>query len=197
MSIKYYSRVLAITVIYTVIADLFFYQQVPGWTVGIYSLLLTIAICTRKPLHGSKNQRTALTVLLLGQVLLLLNNPTRLSVTLAVLGLISSAMTTRLGWVSDMLSWLRRWYQFLLLTFIQFVNDHRTIHRWALNHGSDQFSFRRFSKNWFIPVLFCSVFNGIFVQANPVIGIWYDNLKNYTQRLIEFFPDYIEFNRIL
>ncbi|MEM7624333.1 MAG: DUF4173 domain-containing protein [Planctomycetota bacterium] len=167
------SFLLAVVVGMVWLADWLFYGQTIGWSAGIFSLALLLALTLRGGRYFREKPGRIVAATTLGMVVAMMIHPGPLAVTLGLLGLVTLAVIDRGGWTSSVAEWAWRWARFVGLGLSQAIRDVRTQNRWLRKHPQDTRGVAGFATHnlhvWLIPVLLSTMFVGLFAIANPVV----------------------------
>jgi hypothetical protein len=160
------SFLLALSLGLAVLADYLFYDAPVGWTAGLYTAALLLALAMRSLawLRTWPGRILALGTATLGATMVL--DPTPLAVILASLGLITLAMMDRQGWTGSFTRWLLRWAAFAWQIVAGPLRDMavvRRLRRWSSRPSNND------RWQWLVALAGGAVFVGLFALANPMI----------------------------
>jgi len=177
-------------------ADVLFYRQHLGWTLGIFGVLLGIAISIRSEryLQTWPGRVVALATLLV--CLTLVEHPGPLRGVLAAVGLVSIMIINRRGFTVSVPSWIARWIEFVGRCIAQAPLDLAIGNKWKRTHGAPKPVWQRVVINWVVPVAFSLVFVGLFALANPVISKWLGKAGTSVSDFFANFSEYISVGRV-
>jgi hypothetical protein len=150
----------------TLIFDFLFYQHPIGWTLGLFGMLLCLAIVTR---NGPIGWRWTPAPLVVGTLLVMLTmvlHPGVLSAVLGLLGLTTIAIAGRCGWTSQVGLWLRRWGSFWFAGIFRAIGDLRFVRRLV---NRRQWNPKLRFGLWLLPILFGGIFVVLLISANPLM----------------------------
>ncbi|MCF7668260.1 MAG: DUF4173 domain-containing protein [Verrucomicrobia bacterium] len=197
-SSNYLGRGTVICLAAVILADLFFYCQPVGWTLGLYAVLLFGMLLWLdegariiKTFHGA--------VIILGTaglILSLVYQPGAIGIIMTAVGLITLGLTSRCGWTRDVYDWCDRWFRFVFVGWRQIFIDARS----AISHRSEV------RRRWGMvvrslwksgPVIILAfIFIGLFAVANPVIANWLETCRSKLQKVFNIL-EFLHFNRVL
>lgn len=155
----------------TIIADFLFFNHHIGWTAGLFiwfalgCMVLHNAHILRTPLGKT------LTLLLIGQSFILIENPNPLSVTLTLCGCVALGIISRHSAYQKVSSWLAALCFFFLDGTIRIGNDMHVLYN-LKRHKKNSGTCVRWLKNWSLPLLSIGIFTTLFTQANALLSQW-------------------------
>lgn len=155
-----------------VLADVFFWKQPQGWTVGCYGLLLMGAIVLSAGRLPRDRPAVVIAAALVFLFLSCFEEPNRLTVALGLLGLGTLALAAREGWSASSVVWIKRWGLLLGAGWLALFRDVRAYSRSRQAEGSGRRSGLRFLRNWSLAAVLGGVFVGLLAAANPIIANW-------------------------
>ncbi|HTK84898.1 MAG TPA: DUF4173 domain-containing protein [Patescibacteria group bacterium] len=159
------------------IADIFFYQQEAGWTVGGFALMVLMAVIFFHPSCLRSRIGMAATALTFGQCLILGNDPNPISLSLVLTGLITMALTRTSAHYRDALNWFERMLAFISSAGLRLFEDSETRRRVAKRRTPQGGRFAKVLRVWTLPAIMTSVFVFLFSDANPVLEKWLDAIN--------------------
>lgn len=153
------------------LADYLFFVHEPGWTLGLYALLLALAMLVRhgRRMLGEASGRIAAAALP-GLVVALVVDPGVIAfflVSLALLHLSLAAEDRRRG----LWAWIRAYLLSGVCGWTRIFLDAYYARRRHRSHGSWRRAARVLGR-WVAPVLLTLVFLGLFSVANPILHRW-------------------------
>jgi hypothetical protein len=154
-----------------ILADWLFFNQVAGWTLGIFSavLLAVFLFYNKKVLLHSQGK--TLVFLMFGLCLELIYNPNKLSILLTILGFASLALIAKQAWLQDTGTWLKNTFKVFLSVFsMPFIMLGSVKSRKRSKFKNN------FLSHWLLPLFCTSIFLGLFAIANPIIQEWISHL---------------------
>ena len=169
-------------------ADVLFWKQPFGWTLGAYGLFLLATIFASA---GRLPRGTPAIVITLALLLLLISSleePNQLATFLAILGLLTFALVSREGWTAQSPVWIRRWLRFLVAGWLCLFKDVRAWRRARIAECAARGRGWGFLRNWSLAVVLGVVFIALFSAANPVISDWLADAWKALPDLFEKFP---------
>jgi hypothetical protein len=126
----------------------------------------------------------------------LVEEPTWLNITYALLCLGALAMINSSGWEPNFWPWVRRLGKWLGTGWAQLFLDNGLVVRFLVRRGFSLRSARGIAA-WIVPVLLSSVFVIIFAFANPIIAEWLSRAFDWVGRLIDRLPELLNIPRLL
>lgn len=152
------------------VADILFYNHKVGWTLGVFSLLLLMAM-------GLHNRVTTMRGVVLigaasGLALSFIESPTALGMIMFTATTIAFALNTRIPGVEDARIMLRMVLRYVFGGWFRLQRDSVIlghIRKRLLKDGANRSAFIR---NWLLPLGLSGVFIWLFSQANPIITSW-------------------------
>lgn len=174
-------------------ADLLFYGQTLGWTAGLFTAGLLLALLIRPAAARHRRATRLIAAALAGLVLALVEEPTPLVMAVTFVAIVLLAMTSRQGWTGSAKAWIERWGKFLLVGWLKIVRDAAVSLKWTRRHpaagtGGPAAAVRGLGK-WVIPLLLGGVFVGLFAEANPVVERWVSHAADLAWRRLQSLPD--------
>lgn len=173
---------LMMTIAMTALADWLFYHHPIGWTVGLYTLLLTLAVIVRYPAALRRWSGRLVVLTLLGLIGAMVDWPGWLEI---IFGAMLLIMLVRIGQgrgSADPFVWIAHWLAFLGDAWRQVGKDAKVAAR-----GRGRMDSRR-ALLWIIPLMLTAVFVALFAEANPIIENWLSTSSNW---LLKDLPHYI------
>lgn len=161
-----------------VLADVLFYRQPVGWTLGLYVALLLMAVTLRSSGYLRTWAGAVLAAAEVGLIIALVIEPTPMAVGLSMIGLVMIAATDRGGWTASVTRWFVRGVEFIVMALAGPIRDSRLAKRWARRRDTQAAADDRANPalaalltavRWLVPVLLTLVFIGLFAAANPLI----------------------------
>ncbi len=171
---------------FVILADVLFYRQPLGWTLGGYGLALMGSLFLRQKVlpRGVPIALTSVAVVLLfGSCI---EEPGTLKIVLGILGLCSLGLMLREGWVPNALTWLARWALFFLTGWFGLFKDLSTIQLPGEPGTDDHDKSVAVILSWCLGLVLAIVFIALFASANPIILDW---LKTVWEKIGNF-PDH-------
>lgn len=170
-------------------ADLLFYGHAVGWTAGAFGLLLlTVLLLWEQHVPRSLPQWIAV----LGTAslfLLCFEQPTIRVLLLGWVGLATVALQSREG-ASGGVVWLKRWFLFGALGWMQFLADLAGMERSEKTRDDADEEENEGTKGlgaagFLIPLLLGTLFLALFAIANPIISGWVEGITDWLEGLEE------------
>jgi hypothetical protein len=177
-------------------ADFFMYGHRLGWTIAAVAAAMLAVLCIRDSRFLQTTGGKLAAAAMVGLLVALIEQPTWLNVTYALICLSVLALINSGGWTSDFTRWLQRWFRWLGTGWARLFLDNSIAMRWLIRRGFSP----RMAKGiagWVIPVLLSSIFVGIFAWANPVISNWFSQLGTWLNKLLENLPELLNFGRMM
>jgi hypothetical protein len=190
-----YALLLAATLGAVWAADYLFYGQPLGWAGSLFLAMLIAMIAIRSARFLRTWGGRVIALAALGLCFALVEEPTWLNLTYALLCIGTLAIINRDGWANNLPQWARRWAR-LLAGVTRIFSDNSIVMRWAARHGISP-TIARGVFAWTLPLILGSVFVAIFAWANPIIADWVSNFGNWLSRLIERLPEILSVPRML
>jgi hypothetical protein len=159
----------------TGLADFLFYDQLVGWTLGLFGLLLTAAVLLFNPGLSRRPETPVVLALTLGQCVLLTDRSNPLSILLLVAGLVSLAVLARGGWGRDARLWAGRLAIFWLWLLRPLLKACVGWQRCRARHPRVN-GVARVVRGWFLTVVLSVVFVALFTAANPIVTRWVESI---------------------
>jgi hypothetical protein len=171
------------TLAFVALTDWLFFGHPTGWTLGLYGLVLLEALLWRDRRFPAGRPRAVIAAALVLLFLGCIEEPNRLVVTLAGLGLITLALSFREGWRDSAVDWAQRWivYGFLSWFFLpaSVAGSAAAARRRPVVRGGGSFL-----SKWSLAGVLCALFLWLFSAANPIIEGW---LASFRQTLADAF----------
>ena len=200
--------VAGVSLVTAVLADVLFYKQHVGWTLGgfvAWLLLIVLLRNGRAVLIGpQKAWGWSLVLMTIGLCVSLVLEPGTIAVVLSLITLGTLAMLAH-GWSDRRLGW--RWLSRLVGAWggalIRPVRDSRLARRWARRtNGLRKKAMAAARLVWgivgiVIPVALSLIFLGLFSLANPVVSDWMGRGVDRVGDFLTNLTDYITFSRML
>jgi len=172
------------------LADFLFYLEGMGWTAGIYTLMILLALLFFNPGLAHTNPGKVIITINCVLVLALIENPNGLTITMSFLGLTSIALLSHPGWTHNAWRWLKGLFNFWNQNIFRVFKDVQLFKYLFQEDGNTNPGKIRL-KHWILPLGLSLVFVALFAGANPILIHWLD-LINWDW-IIELFA----FDRIL
>jgi hypothetical protein len=189
--------VLLLTVALVALADLLFYRQAIGWTIGIFALAVVLATTLRSARYLGSRAGQVIGVGLILLIASLIEHPGPLRISLALLGIMSVAAINARDFTTDVFAWLARWGELIARWFIQLPIDAVGTQRWRMSHGGRTSRTLKFALNWLIPLALSLIFIGLFAAANPIISRWISTISDATVRFFNNISQYVSIGRVI
>lgn len=152
-------------------ADFLFYHHSVGWTLGIFGVLLLLAMSAHNKVHANLYCRSAFCAAA-GLTLALMEAPTVLGGIMFGATVIACALLTKQPLLEDARVLAGDVWGYVFRGWFRLQRDSLIMaharKRAQLRHGSN----RAFIRNWLLPVGLSTVFIMLFAQANPIITGW-------------------------
>lgn len=177
----------------TLAADWLFYQQPIGWTLGLFTLALTIVLLCNHGRAAFKRPTWLLSLALVGLGASMIESPGPLNLILAGVGVMTLALTLRIGWSAKVSDWLQRWVLLIVCGWTQPFRDLHQIHRRHTHKEKTNIRRPVGAAQWVIPIVLSLIFVALFSLANPVISNWVSRAGQWGMRL----PEYVEAPRVI
>ena len=180
----------ALTLGLVVLADVLFFNQPVGWTLGLFAAALIVAMLL---LHGNRLTRPITVALAITAALTtaaLIEHPGTLPIIMAYLAVVSLAIALRGRWKNHVRTWCRRWLEYTVLGWLRaFVDVRLFTRRFAHPQAVDRP--RRFRlRHWLFPIALGAVFIGLLSWANPIISRWTGQwLETLGDWILDFFSE--------
>ena len=190
-----YTFVCLATVLIVAAADFFFYGHKVGWTAAAMVAAMFCLLSARDTRFYGTVVGRAFTLGLIGLLFALVEQPTWLNATYALLCLSGMALINTMGPESDFVPWLGRWTRWLSLGWTRFFLDNSVAMRWLMRRGFSP-AVARTVAAWTVPVLLSLVFVGIFAWANPIIDNWISALGHQIAEVLKKLPSLLDIPRM-
>jgi hypothetical protein len=193
---KSYTFLLLATACIVMAADFFFWHAAVGWTAAAITGAMFALVAARDTRFLDTISGRVFTLALVGLLVALVEQPTWLNVTYALVCLGAISLINAQGGERDFLPWVRRFGRWLGLGWARIAVDNSTVARWLVRRG---FSPRlaRGTAAWILPLLLSSVFVALFAWANPIISGWFDRFGTWLGHVLENLPDLINVPRMM
>jgi len=177
---------------FAALADWLFWDHPRGWTVGAYGALLLVVLLAWEARQAGRPSVLVLAGATLALMAQCVEEPGRLTVALAVIGLFTLAVTLRVGWAANAVEWFRRWGLVAALGVLTVYRDTREWQRAQRVHGGVVRPTGRLFGRWSIPALLAIGFLALFAVANPLISTcladaWH-TVRRFCEQLVERVP---------
>ncbi|MBI1375295.1 MAG: DUF4173 domain-containing protein [Phycisphaera sp.] len=180
------------------LADWLFYEQSVGWTAGLYSLALIVALTLRswrgvrgvRSVAGRSRAAWGLAAAGVGLAGAMAIEPGALSVTMAAAVVVMLATTLRGGWTPSVTWWAGHGAAFVLKGWTWLFADARRRQR-AARRRSGVWVIVGVAR-WALPVSLTAVFVALFAAANPII----ERITTDVGHWIEHVPRYVRIARV-
>lgn len=159
-----------------ILADYLFFGQRLGWTAGLFAGCLLMAMLVLNVRLIAHRAGFVLSILLAGLCLVMVEEPTELSIGLFVLGLAALAIVDESRLVSSAGLWLTGALHFLLTIFFRLPLDFIEMPSWTEGHGAFQ-RLLRAAQVWIPPLCLAGGFLLLFASGNPIIANSLEPLK--------------------
>src|SRR2546423_1149873 len=189
-----YSFILLATAIIVAAADFLFYDHAIGWTAAALVAVMFLLLATRDNHFIEAVGGRVLTLALVGLLFALVEQPTWLNVTYAIVCLSGLALINTNGWENDFTRWLGRWAAWVAIGWTRLFLDNGIAVRWLIRRGFSPRLARGIAA-WILPAMLTSVFVAIFAWANPIISDWLGSFFYSLRRLIATPPEGVNFTR--
>ncbi len=180
-----------------ILADWFFYDRQLGWTLGAYGALLALAVIQPGGFRSGGRPAWLLGAGFLGLCARCVVEPGWFSLILALLFLVSLAITLRDGWQANALTWVFRWRDFLARGGLTVLVAVPAIVESLGQKCCRSESREKLLRAWLIPLLLSVVFIGLFAGANPIIAKGLGSLWNSVFSIFDNFSIFAIFLRLL
>jgi hypothetical protein len=191
-----YAFILAATALFVAAADFFFYGHPIGWTAAALSGVMFCLLAARDSTFLQTMPGRILTLALVGLIASMVEEPTWLNVSYAILCTSALALINAEGFDNDFLRWLGRFFTWVLIGWTRLFVDNGIVMRWLVRRGFSPRLARGIAA-WILPALLSTVFIGLFAWANPIISDWLGNLGTYIGILIDRLPELINPLRLM
>ena len=153
------------------LADLLFYMEGMGWTVGLYTFAVLFALLffNSSMAHTQAGKVTIAVNFVL--VLALIENPSGLTLTLSFLGITSLALLSHPVWSENTWMWLRGIFNFWIQNVFRIFRD-ISLFKYLFQENPNRKTFQL--KNWILPIGLSLMFIALFTGANPILIRWMD-----------------------
>lgn len=153
-----------------VVADVLFYEHVPGISVALFAFATIAAILALHPEKLGQRRTVALflTAVMATQPLVDTVSPTGLLSAMGGIGLLAIGISDNLPRFED---WLGTFTRFGILAPVRLLNDGLRL----LGEAGEQRLGSRVVRSalvWLVPVAFAAIFVWLFATANPVVEAW-------------------------
>lgn len=165
--------------------DWLFYRQPIGWTVGLFFLVLTAAVCLRRDWTNMTRQARATLLAITGLIGALILHPGVLTILAIGAAIVSLAVIHRGRFKVTVSAWLAQGVRFVLIGWVRVFGDLRVFHKWQRSRPSGKTGRYKGLVSWFIAVTLSLVFVGLFAIANPIITNWVEHLGVEIERFFE------------
>lgn len=187
--LRSYRFLISACLISVALADWLFYEEPPGWTLGIYGMFVLSILLLR---NTQLLQSSAGKVMIGAAVTLslaMVAQPGPLVFCMIFLALTSLAIVSRSGWTSNSVEWFGRWIKLPWKSFVQLVHDIRLQQRLRkTGHGKHmRWEPLKAVRNWGLPVTGSIFFLAIFSGVNPLLADWMQQVQYYADRVFEHF----------
>lgn len=152
-----------------ILADYLFFGQRLGWTAGLFAGTLLMAMVVLNVRLIANRAGSVLFILLAGLCLVMVEEPTELSIVLFILGLAALAHADEPRLVASAGLWLTGALHFLLTFFFRLPLDFIEMPSWPQGHGAFQ-RLLRAAHVWILPLCFAAGFLLLFAAGNPIIA---------------------------
>jgi hypothetical protein len=172
------------------LADLLFYLEGMGWTAGIYSFIILLALLFFNP--GLAHTKPGKVIISINWILVfaLIEDPSGLTITLSFLGITSVALLSHPGWTHNSWLWLRGIFNFWLQNILRVFKDVK-LFKYLFQEDENPNRRKIRLKNWILPLGLSLMFVALFAGANPILIRWLD-LINW-----DWIAELFTFERIL
>jgi hypothetical protein len=191
-----YSFVLTATLLVVAGADYLIYGHALGWTAAMVGAALLVLLSMRDFGFASTVGGKVIALAAIGLLLALVEQPTWLNVTYALLCLAGITLINHFGWQPEFWPWVRRLTRWLCTAWLWPLHDNSIVMRWLVRRGFSPAVARGLAA-WLIPLLLSGVFVAIFALANPVIASWVSIAGNWLWQVIEELPELVSFPRLV
>lgn len=155
------------------LADLLFYMEGIGWTVGFYNFVILIAVLFfNRSLAQSKPNKIVIAINWV-LVLALIENPSGLTMFLSFLGITSLALLSHPGWTQNAWLWFKGIFNFWAQNILRVFKDTK-LFKYLHQGGGNPSRAGIQLKNWILPIGLSLVFVILFAGANPILIRWLD-----------------------
>ncbi len=186
----------AVVLIWVILADVLFYGHFVGWTAGAFLLAVMTGVAIRQGYVASSRPTWILVVLLLGLAVAMVIAPGPIAILFATVAVGVWALSERVGWTHSLRTWWHRLAFSLLAGWAQPICDGQTRLRWQRRCGK-RHTFLWMLLGWLVPVLLTGVFLMLFRTANPIIGNWIETLGEWLSEVMSRLDDMFVLNRLL
>ncbi len=156
------------------LADILFYDQPIGWTLGLFGVLLLIAMqlhqvtTSRSRLHAITSCAAA------GLVLALIETPSSLAVAMCGSSFIALSLLTKLTNLDDARVILRSVLRYMFTGWARLYRDGIMMSYIGKRRRKGKPRSQSIVRNWALPLGMSLIFVLLFAQANPIIMHWAD-----------------------
>src|SRR2546428_354041 len=151
-----YAFVLIATVLIVAAADFFLYGHALGWTAAAVAAVMLAAIALRNTAFLRTTGGRVFALAAVGLLFALVEEPTWLNITYAVLCLGALAIINSMGWEPNFWPWVRRIGTWLAIGWAQLFLDNGLVVRFLVRRGFSLRSARGIAA-WIVPILLASV----------------------------------------
>jgi hypothetical protein len=155
------------------LADLLFYMEGMGWTVGFYvfTVLSALLFFNSSLVHTKTGKVTIAINFIL--MLALIENPSGLTITLSFLGVTTIALLSHPVWHENAWLWLRGVFNFWVQNVFRAFRD-TTLFKYLFQENPNRKKFQL--RNWVLPIGLSLMFMALFAGANPILIHWLDKI---------------------
>lgn len=157
-------------------ADYLFYHHSAGWTLGIFAVLLLLAMAAHNKVRANLYCRSAYGAAV-GLALSLIETPTGLGCTMFAITSVACVLLTNQTVLDDARVLAGDVWSYVFRGWFRIQRDSLIMayakKRKQVRHGSN----RAFIRNWLLPVSLSGIFIMLFAQANPIITGWVDHIN--------------------
>lgn len=158
------------------VADFLFYGEHTGWTLGLFGLLLLMAVLGHTQVTANRRYFDIASYATLGLTFALMEAQSGLAWWMYCITMITLALLPKLAQVEDVRSIARSVLRYVFTGWFRLYRDSLIIShirkRLEKTHGRK----RALIRNWLLPIGLSLVFIFLFAQANPIITQWLDKI---------------------
>lgn len=181
-------------------ADYLFYDQPIGWTVGLYAVMVLLAMSIKCGRFWRTRSGMVIGLGVLGLVGAAILGPNWRVAVLGLLGLMSLGIIARQGWPTHIQIWFKRWLEMVLIGWMSGFMDARTVRQVHQRYPKRSATWWRGLGGigvWVLPIVLGMVFVFMFYLANPLIEKWGVALSNHAARWIKEFQEVVSIWRLV
>ncbi|MES2985240.1 MAG: DUF4173 domain-containing protein [Pseudomonadota bacterium] len=172
------------------LGDFLFFDVPVGWTLGLFGLVLLLAVrCHSNPM-GRRRATDIATLATLGLSLALIEMPTVETLVLYSFSIMTLALLPKLSRLDDARMLARSLLRYLFRGWIRLLMDGLMISHVLKRLQKRNGRKRSFVRHWLLPCVMSGIFVLLFAKANPIITQWLDKIEWYG------LMQYLSFSRI-